>query len=275
MIIKVVLFCPLYLADQNFFALKLLSIIDIGYLSALIYAIFFKLFIKNSTGGQLSAFNIYAGKIIKYSLGMVVYLHLLSCFWVVYYKGEIIQVELGVFEQYSSSFIWRDLVNLKTYLHYLHFGMNASINKGSTSVNDGSTTTYSIMLLVTLLSTGFFVMSVLLLYGLMLELKRVENLAKEQSEELDLWFYNLCVTSKVQIPEIFAKQLFHYFDFFQNISVTGILQSSELYQQMSSPLQAKLKLACVKVISSVFNKDQDIFSQEFLSTLIMHCQPMA
>lgn len=257
------------------FAVKLLSIIDIGAFNDFLYAICYRAFMKKSSGGQLSALNVYIGKIIKYTLGMLVYLHLLCCFWIIYYRAEIIQNRYGDLEQYSSSFIWRRLVDLKTYLHYLYFGMEASTNKGATSVNDGSSTTYGVMLFVTFFSTGFFVMSVLLLYGLKSSLNIVSSLTKDQSEELDLWFYSICITSKAQIPEYFAKQLFNYFDFFQNISVTNILKSSEFYMKISSPLQAELRLACVKVISSVFNQDRDIFSQEFLSNLIMHCQPMA
>lgn len=263
---------PLYFLTSHAFVLKLLSIVNFGNLEVFIYWLLNEAFIKTSSGGLLSAYNMYIGKTIYYFQGMIVYLHALACFFVAYYQGDLVEVSSD--NTYRLE-IWQRSPLIFTYWHYFEFGANSVANNGLFSVLDGSTEVYGIIIPITLLSIGFFVASVLLLRGLIMALNSVESLNQEQKEDVDTWFYSICVGSGTTFPADFEKRLFRYFDFVQDVSVTDILEQHRFFRALTAPLQERLKTACVTTLAKVFTSAKDEYSEDFLSKLILLCKPMA
>lgn len=269
------LLLPLYFISNHLFALKLLAIINFGNLETFIYWLLFKSFIERASGGLLSAFNTYISKIIYFFQAMAVYLHLLACFLVVFYEGDVVEKTDSGHSRVNGEKLWSNSPHFFTYLHYFEFGLNAVINKGSSSVTDGSTLFFGLMFHITFLSSGLFVISVLLICGLIMALNKVEGLTQDQKEEIDNWFFQICTSSGGSFSRTFEKQLFRYFDFVQNVSVTDILEEHAFYRQLATPLQESLKAACALTLSRVFVEAKEDYSEQFLAKLILLCKPMA
>lgn len=268
------LLLPLYFLSSHAYVLKLLSIVNFGNLETFIYWLMYEGFIKSAAGGLLSAYNMYVQKTIYYCQAMLVYLHLLACFLMAYNQGRMVLVtntgpayELNGFAEGTSSG--------SSYLHYLEFGFVSVLNLGSFVNVDGSSLSYGIMIPITFISSGFFVVSVLLICGLIMALNRVEDLTQEEKEDLDLWYYGICMGSGPVFPVEFEKKLFKYFDFVQDVSVTEILEQHFFFKSMTVPLQDSLKKACVKTLADVFKVEKEIYSEAFLNELILLCKPIA
>lgn len=263
---------PLYFATSHAFVLKIFSIVNFGNLEVFIYWLLFEGFIKSSAGGLLSAYNMYIAKIIYFFQAMAVYLHILACFFIAYYRGD--QIEKSADNNFRLA-KWLYYPKTYTYWHYFEFGMNSVLNCGQFTVLDGSSGVYGIMIPVTLISSAFFVSSVLLLCGLIMALNTVESLTQEQNEDIYNWFYKICTSSGQTFSPEFEKKLFRYFDFVQGVSVTDILEQHFFFRSLTAPLQESLKTACVTTLAKVFKTAKEDFSEEFLSKLILLCKPMA
>ena len=156
-IIKLLLIAPFYLIDDRFLLLKpVLALVHIP----LIYrsACFFleRVILKRLYGGKLSAIIRFAYKLLIDIIVAVVFLHFLTCLLVGMYKSN------------------RSSEPIETsYLRYFYLAVDLVYNNASEQIIDDSTNGYLLMIVIVVVATGIFVVTISILYGLITSLNQM------------------------------------------------------------------------------------------------------